>query len=303
MEKLKRILRILCLPDWLAALVVFPSFAFVIHQLATGQTEGWPAYLSYGLSAFALVLVCVRIPGIIRAFRTDFAAHPRLLRAMNAPEVRRYRTDAAYRGRIGLYLSLGLNLFNTAFQAVMGLSQHSLWFGALACYYLLLTLMRGFLARCAWKYGTGEQLRREWQRHLLCGVILLLMSLALGTVVALVVRRGDGFRYPGLTVYVMAVYAFYAIIHGVWSIPGLMCRQSPVLTASGIVRLVAALVSVLSLETALLDQFGQDSGPAFHRLMTGLTGGVICLLVLAAAVWMIVTAMEALKKEKQGAAV
>ena len=32
----KRILRALCLPDWLAALVVFPAFAWVIYQLATG---------------------------------------------------------------------------------------------------------------------------------------------------------------------------------------------------------------------------------------------------------------------------
>ncbi|MBO5501155.1 MAG: hypothetical protein J6A48_03950 [Clostridia bacterium] len=297
----KRILRALCLPDWLAALVVFPAFAWVIYQLAAGQTEGWQAYASYGLSAYALVLVCVRVPGIIRAFRTGFEAHPNVQRAVNAPMVQRYRSDAVYRASLSLYIGLGINLFNAAFQGIMVIAQRSLWFGALAGYYLLLTLMRGLLSRYAWKNCVGSDLRREWQRYLACGITLLFLNLALSTVVALVVRRGSGFSYPGITVYVMALYAFYAIIHGIWNLCRLKHQHSPVLRASIMVSFVKALVSMLSLETAMLDQFGGDSSPIFRKIMTGATGAAVCALVLAVAGWMIFRAAKQLKSISKGA--
>lgn len=300
MERCKRILRALCLPDWTAALVVFPGFAWVIYQLATGQTEGWQAYGSYGLSAYALVLVCVRVPGIIRAFRTGFQDHPTVQRVIHLPSVQRYRNDTVYRTSLSLSASLGINLFNAAFQGIMGIAQRSLWFGALACYYLLLTVMRGVLSRYAWAYEVGHSPRREWQRYLACGITLLWMNLALSTVVALVVHRGSGFSYPGVTVYVMAIYAFFAVFHGIWNLCRLKRQHSPVMRASAMVSFVAALVSMLSLETAMLAQFGGDSSPLFRRIMTGATGAAICTLVLVMAVSMILSAVKHLKSSPKG---
>lgn len=299
MEQLKRILRALLFPPaWLAALIVFPAMGWVIYNLAAGQTETWQAYASYGLSAYGLVLICVRVPGIVRAFRTGFAAHPGLMRVVESPQVQRYRSDADYRARLSLSIGLGINLCNAALQAVMGVTQHSLWFGALAGYYLLLTLMRMELAWYAWRNAMGQEPVREWKRYMTCGVILLLMNQALGVVVALVVHRGDGFSYPGITVYVMAMYAFYAVIHAAMNMNKLRKQHSPVLEASGMVSLMAALVSMLSLETAMLNQFGGENDPMFHRLMTGITGGVVCVLVLGAAVYMIHRAWRKMKDLK-----
>ena len=53
-------------------------------------------------------------------------------------------------------------------------------------------------------------------------------------------------------------------------------------------RLPAALVSMLSLETAMLEQFGGEKNPeAFRQIMTGATGGCVCAMVLAMALYMI----------------
>lgn len=297
MERCKRLLKTLLLPDWLACIVVPAGFGWVILQLGTGQTEGWQAYASYALSAYALALVCVRIPGVVRAFRSDFAEHPAVLRTIRSQPVQRYRADGGYRAQLGLRLGLAVNLCNAAFHMVMGIAARSLWSGALAGYYLLLTLLRAGLAVCVRRCGTGASLRREWLCSLVCGSVLLLMNQALSVVVALVVHQGGGFSYPGITVYVMAVYAFYAIIHAVWNIVKLRRQHSPVLRAVGMVSFVAALVSLLALETAMLAQFGGAEDPAFYKAITGITGGAVCALVLAAAVYMIAEAAIAIRKQ------
>lgn len=65
------------------------------------------------------------------------------------------------------------------------------------------------------------------------------------------------------------------------------------------VKLAAALMSMLALETAMLAQFGAEEDPeAFRRLMTGATGGGMCLIVLAMAVYMVVNATLQLKKDR-----
>lgn len=63
------------------------------------------------------------------------------------------------------------------------------------------------------------------------------------------------------------------------------------------VPVAAALVSMLSLETAMLTQFDNGENPAaFRRVMTGATGGCVCLGVLAMAVYMIATATGQLRR-------
>ena len=69
---------------------------------------------------------------------------------------------------------------------------------------------------------------------------------------------------------------------------------SPVLSAAKAVNLVAAMVSILSLETAMLARFGGDD-EAFRASMTGATGGGICTIVIGMAVFMIVKSPKGIK--------
>ena len=58
------------------------------------------------------------------------------------------------------------------------------------------------------------------------------------------------------------------------------------------------MVSVLSLETALLAEFGGDDDPEFRNIMTGATGGGVCTIVIGMAIYMIWQANKALKQTK-----
>lgn len=67
--------------------------------------------------------------------------------------------------------------------------------------------------------------------------------------------------------------------------------------AAKVISLTAALVSMLSLETAMLAQFGSDEAE-FRRTMLGVSGGVVCAFVLAMAIYMIVRSTKQLRKLK-----
>ena len=54
----------------------------------------------------------------------------------------------------------------------------------------------------------------------------------------------------------MAMYAFYNIITAVMNVVKYRKYRSPVMSAAKVVSLAATLVSMLSLETAMLTQFG-----------------------------------------------
>ena len=60
-------------------------------------------------------------------------------------------------------------------------------------------------------------------------------------------------------------------------------------------QLAKALVSMLALETAMLEQFGENDGEHFRAVMTGCTGVGVYLMILGMAVYMIYTSGKKIK--------
>ena len=297
MERLKRIaLRLIFLPGWLVWLIALPSFALVIVVLATGLGGSALTYVSYAASAYGLVICCCNAPRMIHTARSGFRNHPLVQRTVGSQQGQRFLSDPMYRAEIALYAGLAVNLAYTVMKMVSGIVFRSLWFGSLAGYYLLLSILRFALLHHARRSPVGENLISEWKRYRLCGCMLLVMNQALTVIVVLVVRQNSAFAYPGMLIYVMAMYAFYAMINAVRSVIRFRRRGSPVLSAAKAVSLVAALVSVLSLETAMLAQFGAAEDEQFRRIMTGSTGAAVCVTVLDMAGYMIAKSTGQLRR-------
>ena len=94
----------------------------------------------------------------------------------------------------------------------------------------------------------------------------------------------------------MALYAFYAVILAIINVVKTRRHNSPILSAAKAMNLVAAMVSILSLETAMLAQFGGNDDPMFRKAMTAATGGGVCTIVIGMASYMIWRANKNLKK-------
>lgn len=290
MNRLKQILNRLLFPHLALVIVSVPlAAALLIHTFLYGEETSPAAYLSYLLSAYSLVIVCARLirmpkEGVWEALHRNQYVH-------------RYLTDVPFKTHVSLYLSLGLNLLFAAMKLFFGAYYGSVWYGTLAVYYILLAVMRFLLLRHVNRNTIGKELVLELRQYRLCGVILMLMNIVLSGVVVLVILDNEGFHYAGYLIYVVAMYAFYNVITAVRDIVRYRRYQSPVLSAAKAIKLAAALVSMLSLETAMLAQFDTgERSPLFKKVMNATTGGGVCLFVLAMAVFMIVKSTKQLKK-------
>lgn len=193
MARLKRVFQSLLFPAWWIVLVSVPlAAAGLIFAFAPANRGHWLTYPAYTFSAYALTIVCACIVKNAGHARQDVNA------AMDrVPVIRRYLTEPEFQVRVSLYRSLASNLGYVVWNLFCGIWYRSIWFGTLAGYHLLLTLMRFSLLRYARHHAFGEELRTEWRRYRFCGAVLLAMNLALTGVVIMVVQDQKGFSYPG----------------------------------------------------------------------------------------------------------
>lgn len=289
MERFKKIANRILFPHLALVIVSVPvTVVLLIHTFLYEEETSLLAYASYLISAYSLVIVCARLIKMPKAgFRN--ALH-------RNQYIHRYLTDVPFKTHVSLYLSLGLNLLFAAMNLFFGAYYGSVWYGTLAVYYILLAVMRFLLLRHVdWK-KIGKKPALELRQYRLCGVILMPMTIALLGVVALVVLDNEGFNYAGYLIYVVAIYAFYNVVSAARDLIVYNRYKSPVMSAAKAIKLAAALTSMLSLETAMLAQFGGESSQLFRQLMTGLTGSGVCLIVLVTAGVMIVKSTRELKK-------
>lgn len=274
-------------------LISIPSYVLVIYALAAENVNPAVTYVSYLLSAYALVITITGITGVVRFIRQGIDKHPLVRKALSIPLISRYLKEDMFRAETALYQGVFINLLYAGIKMFSGIFYRSVWFITLAVYYILLAIMRASLLHYVRKAGKNDV--SGWRRYRLCGIILMFMNIALAGIVILVVYQNSGFEYPGMLIYVMAMYAFYATIMAVRNVVKFRKYGSPVMSAAKVISLTAALVSMLSLETAMLTQFGAADDPEFRKIMTASTGAVISLIVLGMAVFMIVYSTKQIK--------
>lgn len=210
----------------------------------------------------------------------------------------RFVSDAKFRTEVSLYQGFAINLLYIAIKMASGIYYRSLWFISLAVYYILLAVMRFLLLHRRSRENDLLLQKVELHRYRLCGVALLFMNVALAGIVAFMVHQNQGYNYPGMLIYAMAAYSFYAVIIAVVNVIKFRKHGSPILSAAKVINLIAAIVSILSLETAMLSHFGNEDDPLFRKKMIGYTGSGVCILVLGIAVLMIVKSSKQIKRLK-----
>lgn len=300
-KSLKKIAKkVFFLPPVPTLLIAIPSYGLVIYALAGDHVNPIVAYVAYFLSAYALIITVTGITGVIRFVRQGIDRHPLVRKALDIPWVNRLLREDMFRAEAALYQGFFINLLYAGIKMFSGIFYRSFWFVTLAVYYILLATMRASLLHFVRAHkSAGENRAAELRRYRLCGMILLFMNIALAGMVILVVRANSGFEYPGVLIYVMAMYAFYATITAVRNVVKFRKYGSPVMSAAKVISLTAALVSMLALETAMLTQFGAADDPVFRQIMTASTGAGISIIVLGMAVYMIVWSTRQLKRNIQ----
>ena len=212
---------------------------------------------------------------------------------------------------------MGFNLIYAVFNGVIGVTNHSAWCGSLSAYYILLCAMRFLSVSYARKvYGgtvlwkkadkandhSGKQDAglevRAWKVHRNCGIMLSISSIALGGAVIMLVAGEGGKSYPGLMIYAVATYTFCKLTMAIINMIKARKEHSILLETLRNISYADALVSILSLQTAMFAAFGQDS-ETMIPVTNALTGVGVCLMVFALGIYMIHRSKNAKSGEKE----
>ena len=282
-------------PVWLMGLLTIASAVLLTLVFLKGWEQQVVAYVVYVLAFYTLSVVtlfCVLVlPKQYRRIRRKIYANPL---------GNRYMTDRAFRTALGLQLSLVVSLLYVVINLLSWHWNRSWWFVVLAVYYVIMAVLRSLLVRYVRKNKIGASVLLEWKRARVCACVLLLVNLSLSGSVLMILYQSRGYHYPGIMIYVMALFTFYSTIHAIVEIVRYRKLGSPVMSTAKIVSLSAALVSMLNLETAMFAQFGKDMSAQAQRIFIILTGAGVSITVVTLSVLLIVKATNEIRRETHG---
>ena len=198
--------------------------------------------------------------------------------------VENYSFKTAVFACIGIVFNLGFLIF----MGVLAIRTKSIWYGTLTMYYLLLTIMSSVIvtskaidAKLKRKPKKAELTAYRWS-----GIMLLVLTLAFATMVALTFRALNKIPFAGVMIYVTAVYTAIKLTLGIVS--SLRARFHGDFYAKAVknINLASAFVSIYSLQVLLLATFASNT---FNQtLWNVVTGVVMVILVAALGIYMII---------------
>jgi len=282
-----KFLKMICYPH-IAIVVVFTAIAILglIYSFAFNNPISFLQYCSYVISAYALMIICFRLSVVVKKIKT-FSENNKLLI--------KYKTDINYRNKISLYTNTSTNTLCMLFHLMMGVINQSLWFYSLAVYYILLSIMRFFLLKDIHK-DYQSNIKQQWYRYRFCGIILVIINIALAIITFFVIRYNQGFLYHFIETIAIALFTFISTTLAIINSIRYRKFNQPIISAIKFVSLSSALVSMFSLETAMLTVFGTAEDYLLKKIMTTLTGSIFAVIILIMGIFMIIKSSIEIKK-------
>lgn len=281
---MKKILTKVFHPNKIVGFIIFNiSFILLIYVFANHLEDTPIAYISYLLSTYALILFIIWFCKVC-----DFSSNY----IKNTKIYKLYEKNFDTVTKTTIYLSTTLNIGYGIFNLSVGIYYRSFWFITFAVYYFLLSLMRLSIVHNVKEFGENKV--QEYRKLKRCGIILLFLNIVLAGIILLIIKTNQEITYSGFIIYIVAIYDFYLIITAIYNAIKYRRSTSPVLQASKFINLTVAMVAMISLEVAMISEFGNDNN--FKLTMTGILGLIVTLINLAMAFYMIIKSNRRLKK-------
>lgn len=276
---------------WVLIFVPPLSFAALIFIFATQTTRSASAYMIYCMSAYSLTIWLAALPRLIKEMKTAIMTS-RFMRKVSSSKITgRYLNDLAFRGNVSIYQGMAVNAFYVVFRIVAGIRYASVWFISMAVYHLVIGGLWAYLVVC-YRRRDPELERRCY--HTTAWLIFLL-NIPMGGMIVLMVRTNSAFSYPGSIIYLSALYTFYTMVTSVLNLVKFRKLGSPILSAAKVLNFIAAMMSILGLQTAMISRFSEN-GESYRKMMNAITGGFVYGIVILIAVIMLLHSRKTRKK-------
>lgn len=277
--------KVICPHVSLAILLALASAIALTVVFIKGLEESIFAYGIYAVSAYSLTIVVVGLVFLWKAGKD---------RLLGNAFYHRYSTDLDFKAVVSIHLSLAVTLFYCVTKAAAGIYYRSAWFGSIAFYYIVLGVVRYLLLRHI-RREQGNTLQ-AYKKYRFCGYLLLVLTVALGAVSFHAIYDNKAIEYPGFLIYAAAGFTFYNLAMAIFNLVRYRKLNNPICSASKILALATAFVSLFFLQTSMFSAFGD--GEKWQYYMNMGTGAVVFVLIVCIAVFMIWTGTRAIAIHK-----
>ena len=282
---MKKILSKLFVPNKIIGFIIFNiSFGLLIYVFAFHLENTPIAYISYLLSTYALIIFIIWFYNIC-----EFSN--KAIKKSKTYEL--YKNHELLITKFSLVFATLLNFVYGIFKLGTGIYYMSWWFIIFAIYYLILCLMKLSIVKDI-KNEVGKNLKKEYKKLKLIGITLLFFNLILSGMIILIIKQNQEITYAGFIIYIVAMYDFYLIISAVINVIKYRKDHSPLLASSKCINLTVAMISMISLEVAMVSEFGTNDSE-FKMIMTSIMGFVVCIINTSMSMYMIFIANKKLK--------
>ena len=198
-------------------------------------------------------------------------------------------SDRHQRQGLLLQLSLAGNLGFAIFKLLYGFAISSTWITAMGIYYGILAILRNSLLS---GHKEAPQSPRDWRTYGRAGLYLLILTLPMAALMVQVVLHGESYQYPGILIYAFALFAFLKVGSALRGVIVAHHGEHMGAIAARQVTMVCALMSILSLQTALNSRYDTDG--SFSFISNALYCFFVIVTVTLISVTMLVKAHRAL---------
>lgn len=250
------------------------------------------AAVFYAIAFYTLLIVCARIPAIVKNVKSGLYANK---------YTNTYLTDKDLRMRISMYRGLLINFIFATFKIVLGFVYNSSWLFAMAGYNVILSLMRFIVIYRSQKKGLSEleERRRGLQSYHVCGWLVMLLNIAVSVIMFMVIVEGQTIEYHMIVTIGLAAFTFYCFIMAIINMVKYRERTNPVYATIKRVDMVKAIVSIFTLQVAMLTSFrGQGEG-VNAGLMNTMTGLAVTIAINTIGAMMIAGVKKDFKEIKE----
>ncbi len=283
---MKKILNKLFGPNKIIGFILFNLAFGLLIYVFSWHLENTPlAYISYFLSTYALIIFIIWFCKM-----GEFSN--KAIKKSKLYEL--YKKHELLITKISLTFATLLHFGYGIFKLGTGIYYMSWWFITFAVYYLILCFIKLSIVKDI-KNEVGKNLKEEYKKLKLTGIILLFLNLILTGMIVLIIKQNQKITYAGFIIYIVAMYDFYLIISAIINVIKYRKNHSPLLASSKCINLTVAMISMISLEVAMVSMFGAND-IRFKTIMTSIMGFVVCLINTAMSIYMIVMANKELKK-------
>ena len=287
-NKLKNIVKAVVFPPkWFCLIFGIVSVTCSVVILVCSCQIVWLSYICYALSLLGLWYLIIAV--VIPLWKKANAALYRI------PVMKRYRRDAVFRLRINLYFGLIFNIAYALFKLIFGIYYHSMWFIAIAFYYMVLICIKAYPVCHDIRIVRSKQeaaIEEEWRIYRITGWLLMLLNIGLIGIGTLVVYKNQSYDYPGFLIFAMAAYTFYCIVSAIICVSKALKSSGPLLATTKYIDLCLAVIAMYTLQTAMLATFSNGMNA---RIPNAVTGAVAAIIVTVIAVSMILKASKQIK--------